>query len=466
MLDEYQKKRKFNSTPEPVGKVKKALRRRFVVQLHKARAKHYDFRLEHKGILISFAVPKGLSANPKDKRLAVKVEDHPVDYLNFEGIIPKGNYGAGTVEIFDTGTYMPLENMDRGLKNGHLKVFLNGQKLRGAWAIIKMEDNSWLLIKESDNFVETKQKKVKKLPFKHISPQLATLSNNLPKGKDWVFEIKYDGYRCLAFAQNGKAKIFSRNGVDYSKKFASIKKSLEKLDANNFVLDGEVAVFDQNGKSDFGLLQESIKNGQNTLVFVVFDLLALNGQDFRQNSLLERKKRLEMVVFKAEPNIVYSQHVTNGEKAFEFAQKHDLEGIVAKKTSSFYLGTRNEDWIKVKCSKRQEFVVAGFTTTEKNQLLSAILVGYYQENNLIFVGKVGVGFSEEDKQKLYKKFKRHIRKSSPFANEKSIQNAHFLTPKFVAEIAYAEITKDGRLRQPKFLGLRQDKKPQDVVLEE
>ena len=466
MLGEYHKKRRFSATPEPVGKVQNTKQKRFVVQLHRARAKHYDFRLEHKGVLVSFAVPKGLSLNPEDKRLAVKVEDHPVDYLNFEGIIPKGNYGAGTVEIFDTGTYTPLENMEKGLKNGHIKVFLEGQKLVGAWAIVKMEDNNWLLIKEKDEFVKTKPQKVQGLPFKKVSPHLATLRDELPKGKDWVFEIKYDGYRSIAFAQNGKIKIFSRNGVDYSKKFETITKSLEKIDAKNFVLDGEVVVFDASGKSDFGLLQDAIKNAQNTLVFVVFDLLALDGQDIRQNTLLNRKKRLEMLVFKAEPNIVYSQHVTQGKKALKFAQKNALEGIVAKKTTSFYLGTRNEDWIKVKCTKRQEFVVAGFTTTEKNQVLSAILVGYYQENNLIFVGKVGVGFSEEDKENLYKKFKSHIRKTSPFSNEKSIKNAVYLSPKFVAEIAYAEITKDGRLRQPKFLGLRHDKTPKNVVLEE
>ena len=466
MLGEYHKKRKFSATPEPVGKVKKSKKKRFVVQLHRARAKHYDFRLEHRGVLISFAVPKGLSLNPKDKRLAVMVEDHPVDYIDFEGIIPKGNYGAGTVEIFDTGTYMPLENMVQGLKNGHLKVFLEGQKLRGAWALVKMEDNNWLVIKDNDDYVETQPKKVKKLPFKEISPQLATLSEVLPTGKDWVFEIKYDGYRSLAFAQNGKVKIYSRNGLDYSKKFAQITKSLEKIDAKNFVLDGEVVVFDSSGKSDFGLLQDAIKSGQNTLVFVVFDLLALDGQDLRQNTLLNRKKRLEMLVFKAEPNIVYSQHVTQGKKALEFAQKNALEGIVAKKTTSVYLGTRNQDWLKIKCSKRQEFVVAGFTTTEKNQVLSAILVGYYQNKDLVFVGKVGVGFSEEDKGLLYKKFKRHIRKTSPFVNEKRIKNAVYLSPKFVAEIAYAEITKDGRLRQPKFLGLRQDKNPKSVVLEE
>ena len=466
MLGEYHKKRKFSATPEPVGKVKKSKKKRFVVQLHRARAKHYDFRLEHRGVLISFAVPKGLSLNPKDKRLAVMVEDHPVDYIDFEGIIPKGNYGAGTVEIFDTGTYMPLENMVQGLKNGHLKVFLEGQKLRGVWALVKMEDNNWLVIKDNDDYVETQTKKVKKQPFKEISPQLATLSEDLPTGKDWVFEIKYDGYRSLAFAQNGKVKIFSRNGVDYSKKFETITKSLEKLDANNFVLDGEIVVFDSSGKSDFGLLQDAIKSGQNTLVFVVFDLLALDGQDLRQNTLLKRKKRLEMLVFKAEPNIVYSQHVTQGKKALEFAQKNALEGIVAKKTTSVYLGTRNQDWLKIKCSKRQEFVVAGYTTTEKNQVLSAILVGYYQNKDLVFVGKVGVGFSEEDKGLLYKKFKRHIRKTSPFVNEKRIKNAVYLSPKFVAEIAYAEITKDGRLRQPKFLGLRQDKNPKSVVLEE
>ena len=272
MLGEYHKKRKFSATPEPVGKVKKSKKKRFVVQLHRARAKHYDFRLEHKGVLVSFAVPKGLSLNPKDKRLAVKVEDHPVDYIDFEGIIPKGNYGAGTVEIFDTGTYMPLENMVQGLKNGHLKVFLEGQKLRGVWALVKMEDNNWLVIKDNDDYVDTQPKKVKKLPFKEISPQLATLSEDLPTGKDWVFEIKYDGYRSLAFAQNGKVKIYSRNGLDYSKKFAQITKSLEKLDANNFVLDGEIVILD--------FCKMPLKAGKTRLFLWFLTYLRLMGKTF------------------------------------------------------------------------------------------------------------------------------------------------------------------------------------------
>ena len=465
MLEDYRKKRSFDSTPEPAGKVTKSKNKRFVVQLHRARAKHYDFRLEHRGVLVSFAVPKGLSLSPKDKRLAVMVEDHPIDYITFEGIIPKGNYGAGTVEIFDHGTYIPLENMDKGLKNGHIKVFLEGQKLQGVWALVKMKDDNWLIIKDNDGFTGVKPQKTSGLPFKNTSVQLATLRNTLPTGKNWIYEIKYDGYRSIAYVQNGKVKILSRNGVDYTKKFDLISQNLKKIDAKNFVIDGEVVVFDENGRSDFGLLQNAIKNTPKTLVFVVFDLLALNGEDLRQNTLLKRKKRLEMLVFKAEPNILYSQHILDGKKALEFAQKHKLEGIVAKKTTSVYLGERSDDWLKIKCTNRQEFVIAGFTTTDKNEVLSAILVGYYQQNNLVFVGKVGVGFSEIDKSTLHQKFKKYIRKTSPFINEKNIKNATWVTPKFVAEIAYAELTKDLRLRQPKFLGLRTDKNPKQIKLE-
>ena len=465
-LREYHKKRRFENTPEPSGKVKKRKTMRFVVQLHRARAKHYDLRFEYNGVLVSFAVPKGLSDNPKDKRLAVMVEDHPIDYINFEGIIPKGNYGAGTVEIFDKGTYTPLEDFEKSLKNGHIKVLLQGKKLFGVWALVRMEENNWLVIKENDGGPVVQSKKPVKLPFKTQSPQLATLSSSVPIGKNWVFEIKYDGYRVMAFVQGGKAKLLTRNGVDYTKKLANIAKSLEKLDAENFVVDGEVVFFDENGKSDFGKLQNALKNTPNALVFVVFDLLALNGEDLRGKPLLERKKRLEMLVFKARENVVYSSHVEAGKKTFEFAKKNGLEGVVAKKTKSLYNGGRSEDWLKIKCSRRQEFVIGGYVTSEKNEVLSAILVGYYKEKKLVFIGKVGGGFSERDKVEFAQKFKSLIRKTCPFIEAPNVKNAAWLRPSLVAEVEFAEITKDCRLRQPRFVGLRVDKPAKKVVLEE
>ena len=463
-LKEYHKKRNFKSTNEPKGKIEKGEEYKFVIQYHEARAKHYDFRLEHDGVLLSWAVPKGLSTNPKDKRLAVHVEDHPLDYIDFEGIIPKGNYGAGTVEIFDNGTYVPLEDFKKGLKKGHIKFLLNGRKLKGAWSLLKFKENNWFIIKAEDEYAKVESKKNKKLPFKTASVQLATLTKDIPSSKDWIFEIKYDGYRILSFVENKKVKMVTRNGNDYTKKL-DVAESLKKLDYDSFVLDGEIVCFDENGKSDFSLLQNSLKNKKNNLYYCVFDLLAFDGEDLRDLPLIERKAKLERLLFKAEKNIVYSSHTIQGKETFSFAKENNLEGIIAKKKESKYTGKRTEDWLKIKCYMRQEFIIAGYTTSEKNDVLSALILGYYEKDKFIYVGKVGTGFGEKDKQELVDTFKQSINKKCPFNDEIKIKNVVWLKPKFVAEIQYAELTKDNLLRQPSFVGLRADKKAKDVVLE-
>lgn len=465
-LKEYHRKRDFNSTNEPKGKVKKSETRKFVIQYHEARAKHYDFRLEHNGVLLSWAVPKGLSTNPKYKRLAVHVEDHPLDYIDFEGIIPKGNYGAGTVEIFDCGKYVPLEDVEKGLKKGHIKIYLYGNKLTGGWSLIKFKEDNWFIVKLEDEFAGIEKKKNTKLPFKETSVQLATLTEKIPTGKDWIFEIKYDGYRIVSYVENGKVKMFSRNNVDYTKKFKSLTQSLKKIDQDSFVVDGEVVSFDENGRPDFSLLQESIKKESKNLFYCVFDLLALNGEDLRNLPLIERKAKLERLLFKAEDNLIFSTHVENGKETFTFAKKNNLEGIVAKKKDSIYTCKRTEDWLKIKCYMRQEFVVVGYTTTTKNKLLSALLLGYYEKGQLTYVGKVGTGFSDEDRIKLNKKFQKYIVKTSPLKKEiNNLKNVTWLKPKFVAEIQFAELTKENFLRQPSFMGLRSDKNVKDVILE-
>lgn len=464
-LVEYNKKRNFKSTDEPKGKKNTSKSNRFVIQYHQARAKHYDFRLEHNGVLISWAIPKGLSFNPKVKRLAVHVEDHPIDYANFEGIIPKGNYGAGTVEIFDSGNYVPLEDLDKGLKKGHIKIFLNGKKIKGLWSLIKFKDDNWFAVKLEDEFVKTEKKTNSKLPFKNASVQLASLTEKIPTGKDWIFEIKYDGYRIVSFVENKKVKMLSRNGLDYTKKLSSVAESLKTLDCDSVVLDGEIVCFDENGKSDFGLLQKSLKNNENDIYYCVFDLLALNGEDLRDIPLIERKEKLERFLYKAEKNIIYSSHTNKGKETFSFAKAHDLEGIIAKQKQSKYTGKRTEDWLKIKCYLRQEFVIAGFTTSEKNNVLSALILGYYEKDKLIYVGKVGTGFSETDKLDLVKTFEKSTTKKSHFSSVK-IKNVTWLKPKFVAEIQFAELTNENLLRQPSFMSLREDKDVKDVVLEE
>lgn len=468
-LNEYNEKRDFNKTKEPKGKINKSKEKKlcYVVQYHEARAKHYDFRLEWKGVLVSFAVPKGLSTSPNDKRLAVKVEDHPYDYKDFEGVIPKGNYGAGTVEIFDKGYYTPLEDMDKGLKKGHLKVLLEGEKYKGIWSIVKIDEKNWLIINQESSGNKIQLKKDNKLPFKTCTTQLATLSNNVPTGKKWLFEIKYDGYRIVSFMENGKSKLFSRNQNDYSKKFNSIKKSLDEMcKKTSAVLDGEVVVFDENGKSDFGLLQENIKKEKDNFKYVVFDILALNNEDLRNKPLIKRKEILENFLADSPKNIIVSNFVFGkGKECFNLAKKLNLEGIVAKKVNSLYEGKRNEDWIKVKCYKRQEFVIGGYTTSDKNQVLSSLLLGYYKANKLIYIGKVGTGFSDHVKIELVKKFETLKSKKSYFDESLNEKNVTYLKPDLVAEIQFAEITKDKLLRQPSFIGLREDKKAKDVHLE-
>lgn len=464
-LKKYNEIRDFSVTAEPKGKIKKTKAMRFVVQYHQARAKHYDFRLEYEGVLLSWAVPKGLSLNPNVKRLGVMVEDHPVDYIGFEGVIPKGNYGAGTVEIFDKGQYLPLEDMKKGLEKGHLKIVLNGEKLKGGWSLIKTNDNQWLFIKIKDEFSQVKTKKAEnKLPFSSATVQLATLTNKIPVGKNWGFEIKYDGYRMLAFKENGKVSLKSRNEVDYTKKFNQIAEKLAKME-DNFVVDGEIVCFDENGRSDFGLLQDNLKSGKGEFYYVIFDLLAFNNEDLRPLPLKTRKEKLLRLLFDCDSHLIYSQHVEKGKESFEFAKKNNLEGIIAKNLSSCYSGARGEDWLKIKCYHRQEFVICGFLTSEKNEVLSALIVGYYNGRQLTYAGKVGTGFSEKAKEELVKEFNKIVQDKCPFKENLKFSNATWLKPSLVCEVQFAEFTKDNLLRQPSFLGLRKDKSARDIVLE-
>ena len=500
-LLEYNKKRDFEKTNEPAG-IKQAVKekerklKKFVIQYHRATTNHFDFRLEYGGVLISFAVPKGLP-NVGEKRLAVKVEDHPLDYINFSGTIPKGQYGAGTVEIYDKGRYDEIESFKSGLKKGKLKFCLIGKKFNGVYALIKLDDKNWLFIKDkemnnenpykktnkkdnkkidrkdnkktNDNIVQQKGKsknlKSFKNPFNKIDVKLCLLSKNLPKSKNYIYEIKYDGYRIVAYINKEKVTLKSRNNKDFTDKFKDICESLKNL-GKTMVLDGEVVVFDEKGRSDFGLLQSSIKNGEHNFAYVVFDILALNGEDLRDKLLIDRKILLEKNV-KFSKNIILSNFVKgNGKKILDFAKTNNLEGVVAKNENSVYDNKRDENWIKIKCYLRQEFVIIGFKITQKNKLLSAIFVGYYEKNNLIFAGKVGTGFSDKLKKELNEKFLNLTTKKPNIKNIEEIEKGViFLKPKLVSEIKFAEITKSGKLRQASFVGLREDKKPKMVVNE-
>ncbi len=456
-LAKYNKKRNFNYTNEPQGLKKKEDKQRFVIQHHFARKEHYDFRLEYLGVLISFAVPKGLPKKTNEKRLAVHVEDHPIDYINFEGIIPSGNYGAGSVSVFDKGTYEPVYSIKAGLKKGHLKFYLYGTKYNGLYSLIKTDEPNWLIMKH-----KSEKNTCKHNPFSTCKIKLAKLTSTIPS-KGYAFEIKYDGYRILAFCES-QIKLKTRNNLDYSNKFPGIVESLKSF-SKTMILDGELVSFDNNGRSDFSLLTDNIKNGKDNFTYVVFDILALDGKDLRNRTLLERKKILEEV-FKGTPkNVILSSYVIDkGKESFKLAEKLNLEGIIAKKVDSEYNGERDEDWLKIKCFKRQEFVIGGYLFSERNKDLSAILVGYYKGDKLIYIGKVGTGFKENIRIELAKIFKTKKRKTSPFI-ECDVKNAVFLKPVLVAEIQFSEITKNNLLRHPSFIGLRQDKDPKSVKLE-
>jgi len=502
-LDIYNRKRNFEITGEPVGRTEEPEDRlRYVIQHHMARREHYDLRLEWNGTLLSWAVPKGPSYNPRDKRLAVRVEDHPLEYRRFEGTIPKGEYGGGTVMLWDEGFWEPFGDVDEGLEKGSLKFALHGKRLYGKWALVRLKakedekQDNWLLLKEKDEYARAEDgiseystsissgrtmveiesgsaKKTVKNPFSATGVQLAKQVKSVPDGADWLYELKFDGYRILAYLEGNRARLVSRNGNDYSNRFPDVAFSLVNWAAGRpMVLDGEMVVTDENGKSDFQALQGYLKNprGKN-LVYVIFDLLALDGEDLRGKRLLERKEKLEALMRNAPKNLVYSQHVTGrGKEAFEAACGAGLEGIIGKKACSVYGGTRNGDWIKLKCGKSQEFVIGGYTLSDKRTNgISSLLLGVYEGDDLIYAGRAGTGFSAQTAKDLIGRFEGLKRKSSPFKNPpeaKRNESITWLDPALAAEIRFTEWTVDNLLRQASFRGLRTDKDPRDIKRED
>jgi bifunctional non-homologous end joining protein LigD len=550
-LSKYNQKRDFKKTAEPKG-VKRASqgKLRFVVQKHAASHLHYDFRLEMDGVLVSWAVPKGPSANPQDKRLAMHVEDHPMDYIDFEGTIPKGEYGGGTVMVWDIGTYEPEGDepvskhnavMKKQHAAGSIKIVLHGKKLKGSWALVEMHgrgENQWLLIKHKDEFsgedieynpysILTKRdfdaiakgneiwksnraqktttksatkktekesaksakprffsshaeneatefsaddladaQKLKKFPS-DWQPQLATLANEPFDNQDWLFEVKYDGYRALANIHQNKVELVSRNGISFNKKYPEIVSTLQQID-NDMVLDGEVVVEDAKGKSNFQWLQNREDNPKRgTLKFYVFDVLYFQGYDLRALDLLQRKKILKAILPELK-NIIYSDHVIgDGLKAFQTAEKKGGEGIIAKKiTSRYHTGKRTKDWLKIKTDKQQEMVIGGFTEPSGSRVgIGALLCGYYDGKAFKYSGKVGSGYTESILRDLRKKLDKLERKTCPFATKPKERNVHWVKPELVAQIKFSEFTETGSMRHPVFLGLRTDKKATDVTIE-
>jgi bifunctional non-homologous end joining protein LigD len=518
-LQKYREKRRFSATPEPRGKqVRPEGRLRFVVQKHDASRLHYDFRLELDGVMKSWAVPKGPSLNPDDKRLAVMVEDHPLDYRTFEGRIPAGNYGAGTVIVWDEGTYHSAdeetaraeqEALRDGLERGHLSFVLEGSKLKGGFSLLKLrrgKQNEWLLIKKRDEFASDQDvlqeersvrsgrdlrevgespkatwgkkgetstnHRTKKSPANgsaksthFIKPMLATLVDEPFDREDWLFEIKWDGYRAIAEVDHAQVKLYSRNGISFAERFEPVFKALAKL-KHKAVIDGEIVVVDEQGRSRFQLLQNYQKTGKGNLRYFVFDLLELDGKNLRKLPLSERRAKLRKLLGKGTGVVQFSEDIeTHGKAFFEVATVKGLEGIVAKKASSTYKdGHRGPEWLKIKAHGRQEAVIGGFTEPRGSRKdLGALVLGVYDGDELVYIGHGGGGIGVKGLADLRERLEALEQKSCPFRDKpKTNAPVHWVTPKLVCEVSFQEWTDDGRMRVPIYLGLREDKDPKMV----
>ena len=462
-LGDYEKKRDRKKTPEPFGgRKKRAKAPIFVVQRHDARRLHYDFRLERDGVLLSWAVPKGVPLETGQRNLAVHVEDHPLDYAGFEGEIPKGQYGAGTVEIWDSGTYELLEEK----RDGGLTVRLDGERLQGVWTLVPAhlsgEEKNWLLIRKRDD--EPPKTRGKRADY---SPMLATLSEKVPGGKDWTFEVKFDGYRALAYLRGSEAQLVSRNGNDLTERFQNVARALSSaIKTPDCVLDGEVCALDEQGRSSFSAMQQ----GNGALVYYAFDVLEVEGTPLVDRPLEERREILAGLLDRRNRTVFLSEAFDDGPALAEAAEEQGLEGVVAKKAGSRYeSGRRSRNWLKVKTHGRQEFIIAGYTRGKgrRSATLGSLVLAVSRGNGLEYVGNVGTGFTEKEIDKLLRRLRPLERKESPFGfvpKMPKVRSADivWVEPRLVCEVEFAEWTHDGRLRAPSYKGLREDKEAKEV----
>ena len=497
LLQEYNRKRDFKKTREPEGKpaAKKSKKLIFVVQEHHARRLHYDFRLELEGVLKSWAVPKGPSLDPNDKRLAVQTEDHPIPYAKFHGTIPAGEYGGGEVFIWDNGTWEPESDDPVGdIEKGHLKFRLKGKKLKGSFVLVRTSwrgDDSgknWLLIKHHDEAqlpgyeleaISTGKKVTKKVIRKSkpqgkdpwpgfIAPQLPRLLTTVPREEEahWLHEMKLDGYRMQAHLKNGIAKLYTRRGLDWSNKFPHTLTGVEEIPAKNAIFDGEVVAFDEEGKPDFQMLQNSIKaKNDKNFRYYIFDILYLDGKDLRNLPLIERKEILHNLLGDASAQVIFSEHIDgDGTDFYKVSCEHKLEGIVSKLADAPYRSGRNDLWGKVKCTNRQEFVIGGWTDPQGGRTgIGALLLGVYEDNTLRYAGKVGTGFNTETLKMLKKELSPLEIEETPFEeNSPRGKGIHWVTPDKVCEVSFGEWTKEKILRHPVFVGLREDKPAREI----
>lgn len=525
-LREYQRKRQFQRTPEPRGEKHASVGRSFVVQKHAASHLHYDFRLELAGVLKSWAVPKGPCLDPSVKRLAMQVEDHPVEYGSFEGIIPQGEYGGGTVMLWDQGEWEPVGDPVEGYRTGKLKFILHGQKLQGGWMLLRTRDKSrsdkerhqWLLFKERDDqakpisecdvleempvSVKTgrnlpdiaadrdrvwgEKRIAKKTPAHarlsaadggkmpaHIDVELATRADKAPPGDAWVHEIKFDGYRIVCRIDRGHVELMSRNQKDWTERFAAIANAARELPVRQAILDGEIVALRPDGVSDFQELQNAFQEHRvGALHYFVFDLLYLDGRDLTQAPLLERKELLAKLLTQKgiPPSFHLSKHLAgNGPAFLREACKKGLEGIVSKRKDQPYVPGRGTDWLKVKCIRTDEFVIGGYTEPAgARKGFGALLLGYFSaKGNLNYAGKVGTGYDDRTLKTLLEKLQHLNRDASPFADrQRAPKGTHWVAPTLVAQVAFGSRTHEGILRHASFQGLREDKPAPEVTRED
>jgi bifunctional non-homologous end joining protein LigD len=526
-LEQYRAKRDFSKTAEPSGKqphrgVKTAGGGIFVVHKHAATRLHYDLRLEHGGVLWSWAVTRGPSLDPSEKRLAVHVEDHPIDYAPFEGTIPKGEYGGGSVIVWDEGTWTPEHDPAAGMKKGHLDFELHGEKLTGKWHLVRLKPrpgekkDNWLLIKSDDAAARPGEDILKERPdsvksgltveevgkgksakgekpkvwhsnkpamakarrevaakLDFIEPALATLERDAPSGTEWLHEVKFDGYRMQAAIAGTEIRLLTRTGLDWTGRFGvEIPMALGELKCSDAILDGEIVVLADDGVSSFSALQADLSTDRSDrMIYFAFDLLRLNGEDLRSEPLVERKERLRefLKLLDDEGPVRLSHHfIEPGKTMLKHACRMGLEGIVSKRADAPYRSGRTGAWIKAKCTQRQEFVIGGYLPSEKTgRGLRSLLVGYHEDGKLKYAGRVGTGFSTKAADDLKKKLDARQVAKSPFDAKvpPGGKSLVWVAPEMVAEVEFRSWTGDHIIRHASYRGLREDKPAEDVVQE-
>src|SRR6059036_3851936 len=518
-LSAYRAKRSLERTPEPGARPAVPAAKAgglFVVHMHAATRLHWDLRLEMEGVLKSWAVPKGPSANRADKRLAVHVEDHPLEYGDFEGIIPEGNYGAGEVIVWDRGRWVPLEDPHEGMKHGKLLFELHGYKLKGKWTLVKLKkgEKEWLLIKEKDGYAapdggggggalppesvlsgltveELKAGKDRTAPvvkelarlkaprrtvtLEQAEPMLAETREQPFSKPGWLFELKLDGYRVRAARQAGEARLVTRNGHDIAPAFPEIARALAALPYEGLIVDGELVVPDEAGRPSFQRLQNRAKVSralevrraavETPAVLYVFDLLAFDGYDVRPLPLERRKALLEQIVPRVGPIKYLSHFEKDGEALYEQVVKMGLEGIVAKKADSPYRAGRSPNWLKIRADRADDFVVVGFTRPKGSRSgFGALDLGAYENGKLVYAGRAGSGFTTAQLKEVSAVLERSIRRTPAFSGQIPQDGGHtWVEPTLIAEVRYKEWTDEGLLRQPVFVRFRDDKRPEECV---